>query len=65
MAKAGGVDYADAARDAVTLLFAGVPMWVASPGTLLRTKQTVTSPLGLSLRRPASRFGYCDGATPS
>jgi hypothetical protein len=41
MAKACGVDYAEASRDAVTLLFAGVPIPVASPQTLLRTKNTV------------------------
>jgi len=41
MAKACGVDYADASRDAVTVEFAGVPMPVASPRTLLRTKNTV------------------------
>jgi hypothetical protein len=41
MAKACGVDYAEASRDAVTLLFADVPITVASPRTLLRTKNTV------------------------
>ncbi|MBP1778990.1 MAG: hypothetical protein H6Q86_5001 [candidate division NC10 bacterium] len=41
MAKACGVDYAEASRDAVTLLFADVPIKVASPRTLLRTKNTV------------------------
>lgn len=40
MAKACGVDYADASRDAVEILFAGVPIPVASPGTLIRTKNT-------------------------
>jgi len=41
LAAACGVDYEDARRDAVTLDFAGVPMPVASPGTLLRTKNTI------------------------
>ena len=41
MAKACGVDYDDASRDAVELLFAGVPIPVASLSTLIRTKNTV------------------------
>jgi hypothetical protein len=41
MAKACGVDYADACRDVVTVEFAGVPIPVASPRTLLRTKNTL------------------------
>jgi hypothetical protein len=41
MAKACGVDYADAIRDAIELQFAGVPIRVASPPTLIRTKNTV------------------------
>ncbi len=41
MALACGVDYAEASRDAVTLLFGDVPMPVASPQTLMRTKNTV------------------------
>lgn len=41
MAKACDVDWADAARDAVTILFEDVPMVVASPRTLIRTKNTV------------------------
>lgn len=41
MAKACGVEYADASRDSVTMSFAGVPIPVASPQTLLRTKNTV------------------------
>jgi len=41
MGKACGVDYADAARDAVTVRFADVPIPVASPRTLLRTKDTM------------------------
>ena len=41
MAKACGVDYAEASRDAVTMHFAGVPIPVASPETLLRVKNTV------------------------
>ena len=40
MAKACGVDYADACRDSETILFADVPIPVASPQTLLRTKNT-------------------------
>ena len=40
MARACGVDYADAKRDAVEILFDGVPMVVASPRTLIRTKDT-------------------------
>ncbi|MBI4886224.1 MAG: hypothetical protein HY824_03955, partial [Acidobacteria bacterium] len=38
MAKACGVDYADASRDAVEMLFADVTIPVASPRTLIRTK---------------------------
>lgn len=41
MAKACGVDYADASRDAVQMLFGGVAITVASPSTLIRTKNTV------------------------
>jgi hypothetical protein len=41
MAVACGVDYAEASRDAVTLVFGGVEMPVASPRTLIRTKNTV------------------------
>lgn len=41
MARACGVDYADARRDAVTIVFAGVPVLVASPPTLIRTKNTL------------------------
>ena len=41
MAKACGVDYADASRDAVEMLFAGIPILVASPRTLIRTKNTI------------------------
>jgi hypothetical protein len=41
MGKACGVDYADASRDAVTVRFADVPIPVASPRTLLRTKDTM------------------------
>jgi Nucleotidyl transferase of unknown function (DUF2204) len=40
MAKACGVDYADASRDAVEIPFDGVPIRVASPLTLIRTKNT-------------------------
>jgi hypothetical protein len=41
MAKACGVDYADASRDVVVILFADVPVPVASPRTLIRTKNTI------------------------
>jgi hypothetical protein len=41
MARACGVDYADASRDAVEILFADVPIPVASPRTLIRTKNTI------------------------
>jgi hypothetical protein len=41
MAAACGVDYADASRDAVAMAFGGVEMPVASPRTLIRTKDTV------------------------
>ncbi len=41
MAKACDVDYADASRDAVTISFDGVPVPVASPATLIRTKRTI------------------------
>jgi hypothetical protein len=41
MAKACGVDYADAISDAVEIPFAGVPIRVASPPTLIRTKNTI------------------------
>ena len=40
MARACGVDYADARQDAETIEFDGVPLSVASPATLMRTKQT-------------------------
>jgi hypothetical protein len=40
MARACGVDYAEASRDAVVVQFADVPVPVASPKTLLRTKDT-------------------------
>ncbi len=41
MAAACGVDYAEASRDAVPMVFGGVEMPVASPPTLMRTKNTV------------------------
>ena len=41
MAKACGVDYADASLDAVEVQFADVPILVASPRTLIRTKNTI------------------------
>lgn len=41
MAKACGVDHADAAREACAMVFGGVPIPVASPQTLLRAKDTV------------------------
>ena len=40
MARACGVDYAEASRDTVTIQFDGVPIPVASPETLIRTKNT-------------------------
>lgn len=40
MGKACGVDYVDASRDAVIIEFDGVPIPVASPRTLIRTKDT-------------------------
>lgn len=40
MAHACGVDYSDAIRDAVEIEFGGVPLVVASPATLIRTKHT-------------------------
>jgi hypothetical protein len=41
MSKACGVDYADAIRDAVVIHLADVPVPVASPATLIRTKDTL------------------------
>jgi hypothetical protein len=41
MAAACGVDYAEASQDAVTVLFGDVPVPVASPQTLIRTKRTL------------------------
>lgn len=41
MARACGVDYADASRDAVEIRFDDVGIAVASPRTLIRTKNTV------------------------
>ena len=41
MARACGVDFADASRDAETFEFDGVPIPVASAATLMRTKNTV------------------------
>jgi len=41
MATACGVDYADASRDAVVIQFGDVPVPVASPQTLIRTKNTM------------------------
>ena len=40
MALACGVDYTEALRDAETINVAGVPVVVASPATLIRTKDT-------------------------
>lgn len=40
MALACGIDYAEAVKDAETLQVMGVPMVVASPATLIRTKNT-------------------------
>jgi hypothetical protein len=41
MATACGVDYADACRDAVAIDFGDVSIPVASPQTLIRTKNTI------------------------
>ncbi len=41
MARACGVDYAEAVRDAESVEFEGVAMPLASPRTLIRTKDTV------------------------
>ena len=41
MAQACGIDYSDAARDATSLTFDGVAIPIASPATLIRTKNTV------------------------
>ena len=41
LAAACGVEYEEACRDAISLDFAGVPIPVASPRTLLRTKNTI------------------------
>jgi len=41
MALACGVDYAEAARDAISLTLDGVVIPLASAGTLIRTKNTV------------------------
>ena len=40
MARACGVDYAEAFKDAETIEVQGVPVVVASPATLIRTKDT-------------------------
>jgi hypothetical protein len=41
MALACGIDYDDAATDAVTITLDEVPVTVASPATLIRTKKTM------------------------
>ena len=41
MALACGIDYTDAAKDATTLTIDGVTIPVASPATLIRTKNTM------------------------
>jgi predicted nucleotidyltransferase len=41
MAVAGGIDYDNAAKDATSLTFDGVAIPIASPATLIRTKNTV------------------------
>jgi hypothetical protein len=41
MARACGIEYADAASDAIELTIAGVTIPVASPQTLIRTKDTM------------------------
>lgn len=45
MARACGVDYADASRDAVAVNFGDVSVPVASPSTLIRTKDTPGRPM--------------------
>jgi hypothetical protein len=41
MALACGIDYAEAIEDAVRVTISGVEIPVASPATLIRTKNTV------------------------
>ena len=41
MALACGIDYNDAARDAASLTIDGVAIPIASPATLIRTKNTI------------------------
>jgi hypothetical protein len=41
MAKACGIDYAEASQDPVLIPFSGVLVPVASPRTLIRTKNTI------------------------
>jgi hypothetical protein len=41
MARACGLDYADASADAAVMTMDGVDIPVASPATLIRTKNTV------------------------
>jgi hypothetical protein len=41
MALACGIDYDNAAADAVTITIDGVAITVASPATLIRTKNTI------------------------
>jgi hypothetical protein len=41
MALACGIDYSDAAKDSQSLTIEGIPIPVASPATLIRTKNTV------------------------
>jgi len=41
MGRACGVDYAEAVSDAETIVFEGVPIPVASPSTLIKTKDTL------------------------
>jgi hypothetical protein len=61
LAAACGVDYAEASRDAVTMVFGGVEMPVANPRTLIRTRMVCHSPPTASMsarsfRRPAARL---------
>ena len=51
MASACGIDYDAAVKDAEQLTIGGVDMPVASPRTLIRTKQTVHRELDLWFRQ--------------
>jgi hypothetical protein len=51
MALACGIDYKDAAKNATSLTIDGVAIPIASPATLIRTKNTVRIPLAVAWRR--------------